>query len=140
MSANCLQPVTNVRFSVFTWCHAVCSFTGVDGTEDIYNCRGTTAPNLSQEPGDWLTINLNLPTGYSLTSFSLNNEDTSPNNAGIWIQDIAFTAFTTMTLTFVPESNTLTFFLPYRCGPALDLDESKINPAQAPARAGSAVC
>ncbi|HTE88167.1 MAG TPA: hypothetical protein VK639_04370, partial [Terriglobales bacterium] len=68
--ANFLQPVTDASFSVFTWRPGVYSYIGEDGSGNVFRGSGHTAWDFTQVPGDWLTIDLDLPAGYFLTSFA----------------------------------------------------------------------
>lgn len=101
VTATFLQPVTDGGFDVFVFRNASYSYTGANGTGDIFNGSGFITGFL--ESGNTLTwqhFDLSLPTGYNLTGFNVNNHDpASPDAAAVWLDNLSFA--------LVPEPSTV---------------------------------
>ena len=96
-----LERVVNGGFDVFVFRTAGYTYTGTNGTGDIFNGSGFIVGFL--ESGNTLTwqhFDLTLPTGYYLTGFDVHNQDLGlPDHAAVWLDNVSFA--------IVPEPSTL---------------------------------
>jgi hypothetical protein len=90
-TATFSQPVTDVSFSIFAWRHGGYSYNAVNVNGDVVTRSGATGSTGLALNEDFIHYDLEIPDGYYLTDFSLGNQDPKFLDAGIWIDNIAFT-------------------------------------------------